>query len=249
MTRGHRQTTAWKVVQLLPVIMWLVATLCIAPERGAAQAADSAQEYASGNSVQSTTGPTLQQRPRYRIEPADVLDLGFPLSPEFNQTVTVAPDGYISLRSVGDMAVSGKSIPELRKALKQAYSGILHDPVVSVDLRDFQKPFFIVGGQVGHPGKYELREDITVSEALAIAGGTTPNAKESHVLLFRKLPGGSMTEVRKLNFKKMMKQQGLQEDVRLEPGDMLYVPQNASSKIARFIPTSSVGMYAAPGIP
>lgn len=188
--------------------------------------------------------PQLLSRPRYRIEPGDVIDLAFPIAADFNQTVTVAPDGYVALRGVGDFYAEGKSLPELRDALVKAYSGILHNPIVNVDLKDFQKPFFIVNGEVAHPGKFDLREDITVTEALAIAGGATQNAKSSQVLLFRRLPGGTMVEVRKLDLKKMMKKGDLTEDVMLQPGDLIFVPQTALSKIERFLPTSSMGMYS-----
>ena len=196
----------------------------------------------------SVRTPTLQRRPRYRIEPGDVIELGFPLSPDFNQTLTVAPDGFVSLNGVGDLSVANMTLPELRVALAQAYSKILHNPIVNVDLKDFQKPYFIVGGQVAHPGKYDLRENITAAQALAIAGGTVEGSKSSQVLLFRRQPGGSMIEARKLNMKAMMKKGNLREDVYLQPGDMLYVPKSALSNIERFFPAPELGLYA-PGIP
>lgn len=190
----------------------------------------------------------LQQRPRYHIEPGDVIELDFPLSPDFNQTLTVAPDGYVSLKGVGDFQAADKSLPELRQALVTAYSGILHDPIVNIDLKDAQKAYFIVNGQVGHPGKFDLRENITVTEAIAIAGGATTAAKSSQVLLFRRVSGGSMVEVRKLDMKKMFKDGDLREDPPLQPGDLIFVPQNTISKIERFLPSSSMGIYSE-GVP
>jgi polysaccharide biosynthesis/export protein len=187
--------------------------------------------------------PELKARSRYEIEPGDVIELNFPLQMDFDQTLTIAPDGYVSLKGIGDFYATGKSLPELRQALVTAYSGILHNPIVNVDLKDFQKPFFIVNGQVTHPGKYDLRENITVTEALAIAGGTTDAAKSSQVLLFRRLPGGAMVEVRKLDMRRMYKKGDLTEDVPLKPGDLIFVPQTALSKIEKFLPTSSMGVY------
>jgi protein involved in polysaccharide export with SLBB domain len=212
----------------------------------------SAQSPASNSpgavTVDSKAEPALQQRPRYLIESGDTVAVSFPLSPEFDQTVTVAPDGYIALRAAGDLSVAGKTLPELREALKTAYSGILHDPVINVDLKDFQKPFFTVSGEVTHPGKFDLRGTTSVAEALAVAGGTTQNAKSSQVLLFRRLPGGTMVEVRKLDIHHMMKKADLREDAYLQPGDLLYVPKSAISSIERFLPTSSLGLYTT-GIP
>lgn len=216
---------------------------------GMPQAQQPAARPVAANIPAGKAAPQLQQRPRYRIEPGDVLDITFPLSTNFNQTLTVAPDGYVGLRGVGDFYAEGKSLPELRQALATAYSGILHDPIINVDLKDFQKPFFIVNGEVAHPGKFDLRENLTVTEALAIAGGVTQSAKSSQVLLFRPLPGGAMVEVRKLNLKRMLKKGDLTEDLMLQPGDMVFVPQTAISKIERFLPTSSLGVYGAPGLP
>lgn len=211
-------------------------------------AQDSAPDSSSMVSVNHKAGPVLQKRQRYHIESGDTLSLSFPLSPQFNQTVTVAPDGYISLQGANDLSVSGKTLPELREALQAAYSGVLHDPIINVDLKDFQKPFFTVSGEVSHPGKYDLRGATSVTEALAIAGGTTENAKSSQVLLFRRLPGGSMVEVRKLDIHRMLKKGNLREDAYLQPGDLLFVPKSTISKIQRFLPTSSLGLYTT-GLP
>jgi polysaccharide biosynthesis/export protein len=193
--------------------------------------------------------PELQTRPRYHIQPGDVIELNFPLETDFNQAITVAPDGYVSLKGIGDFYANGKSLTELHQALLTAYSSILHNPIINIDLKDFQKPFFLVNGQVAHPGKFDLREDLTVTEALAIAGGVTDSAKSSQVLLFRRVQGGSMVEVRKLDMHKMYKKGDLTEDVPLQPGDLVYVPQTALSKIQKFLPTSSMDMYATPGLP
>lgn len=207
----------------------------------------SPQVLPDGEATNAQT-PVLQHRNRrYQLHSADVLSLEFPFTPEFNQTVTVQPDGYITLRGIENMHVEGQTLPEVTKALRTAYSKILHDPVINVELKDFEKPFFIVGGEVGHPGKFELREDTTASEAVAIAGGFRDSAKHSEVLLFHRVQGG-WAQVRKLNVKKMLKEGNLDEDAYLQPGDFLYVPKNTMSKIERFIPTSSLGMYANPGV-
>lgn len=188
--------------------------------------------------------PSLHSRnPRYTIHASDTLELTFALSPEFNQTVTVQPDGYITLREVGDLQVSGQTLPELRKSIKTAYSKILHDPVISVDPKDFQKPYFVVGGEVGKPGKFDYRGDVTVAEAVAMAGGFTDMSKHSQVLLFRRV-SDQWTEAKIINVKKMLNSKNLQEDPELQPGDMLFVPKNTISKIKPFLPTTSIGAYA-----
>ena len=187
-------------------------------------------------------GAALQRRnPRYRVENGDTITLAFAFTPEFNQTVTVQPDGFITLQSVGDVHVQGKTIPEIRVDLQKIYSKILRDPVISVSLKDFDKPYFLALGQVERPGKYDLRGDITVAEAVSIAGGLTEKAKHSNVLVFRRV-SDNWVSVRKLDLKHMLGSGNLSEDLQLRPGDMVYVPQNRISKIKPFIPYSSLTM-------
>ena len=112
-------------------------------------------------------------------------------------------------------------------------------------LKDFEKPFFIAAGQVGHPGKYELRSDTTLISGLAIAGDITTAAKHSEVVLFRHVSSETV-EARVFNVKQMLASRNLEEDPHLLPGDIVFVPQNKISKIQRYLPTSSMGAYLSP---
>ena len=130
------------------------------------------------------------------------MELNFPLSPEFNQTPTVQPDGYISLLGAGDLHVEGLTVPELRESLRGVYANILRDPVITVVLKDFEKPYFVASGEVVRPGKYDLRGYTTATQAVAMAGGFSDSAKHSEVLLFRRV-SNDWEEVKKVNLKKM----------------------------------------------
>src|ERR1700691_524743 len=112
---------------------------------------------AVGNAHADDDRPALQQRnPRYRVMRDDILNISFPISPELNQTVTVQPDGYITLVNVGSLFIQGMTVPEVTDALTKAYSKVLNDPIINVDLKDFQKPFFVVTCQLAKPGQYDL---------------------------------------------------------------------------------------------
>jgi len=180
---------------------------------------------------------------RYKIEPGDTFDITFDLSPEFNQSgVAVQPDGFVTLHGVGDIKVQGQTVPQLTETLRKTYSKILNDPVISVVLKDFQKPYFIADGQVARPGKYELRGDTTLTEAIAMAGGFLETAKHSQVVLYRRVDD-NWTSAQLINVKKMEADRSLREDPFLHPGDMLFVPKNTLSKVKPFIPTANVGSY------
>jgi polysaccharide export outer membrane protein len=198
-------------------------------------------------STTDTPAGLHERNPRYQLRRGDSFDMEFSFSPEFNQTVSVQPDGYVTLKGVGSVFVEGQTIPELTETLKAAYSKILHDPVITVAPRDLEKPYFIAAGQVGRPGKYELRSSLTVTEAVAIAGGFTEKSKHSQVVLYRPVPGGGF-EAKVVNSKKLLATNNLSEDLRLQPGDVVYVPQNKYSKIRPYIPSpnTGVGIYYSP---
>lgn len=235
----------------LSVFVFSIANSAAGQKTLAPSAISNGQPAVTNSGVQTPpdeTGPGLHKRNwRYRINPSDTLELSFALTPELNQTVTVQPDGYITLRDAGDLQAAGQTLPELTESIKNAYSKILQDPVISVEPKEFEKPFFAVGGQVGKPGKFDWYGDISLTQAIAIAGGFTDASKHSQVLLFRRV-SDQWTEARIINVKKMLSSRNLQEDPELKPGDMLFVPKNALSKIKPFLPTTSAGVFASPPI-
>ena len=208
---------------------------------------DSARpERADLRSQTNLTNLQFKERdPRYRVRKSDVIEVKFKFSPEFDQAVTVQPDGFVTLDEVGDLKVEGKTLPELKESIQLAYRGILHDAVVTISLKDFDKPSFIAAGQVLHPGKYELRSDTSLVEAVAVAGGFTDASKHSQVVLFRHV-SNDMVEAKVFNVKQMLASRNLQEDPHLLPGDMLFVPQNKISKIQRYLPTPGLGAFFNP---
>jgi polysaccharide export outer membrane protein len=188
---------------------------------------------------------TGERRPLYRLCKSDVVEISFVFSPEFNQTVSVQPDGFVPLQGVEQLYAEGMTLPQFREAVRGLYGGMLHDPELTVILKDFNKPYFIAGGEVARPGKYELRGDATVTEAVAMAGGFNGQAKHSQVVLFRRKSDDTV-EARILDVKQMLKNRTLGEDIHLKPGDLLFVPQNTISKIRRYLPIPNLSMYLNP---
>jgi polysaccharide biosynthesis/export protein len=216
--------------------------LAMGASKAAGQVKSVAQQQTVSEDSRTAGRPIPAERyPRYLVRESDVLQITFQLTPEYDQTVTVQPDGFINLRGVGDMHIAGKAVPELIVALRKAYGQFLHDPVIDVELKDFEKPYFIAGGEIGRPGKYELRGETTVAEAVSIAGGFTDKAKHSDVVLFHRVPGG-WDQARRLDVKKMLANKDLTEDLQIRPGDLIYVPKSRMSKIRQFIPSTGIGI-------
>src|SRR6266404_2896634 len=182
---------------------------------------------------------------RYRLQPGDVIEVQFRYSPEFNQTVTVQPDGYISLEIGGDLKVAGLTVEETRRMILRKAGARLQDPVATVLLKEFQKPYFVVAGEVAQPGKIEMRERVTAIQAIMLAGGMKEGARSSQVIVFRKI-NSDMAEVKLLDLKSIKRTGDLENDLTLQPGDMVYVPRDKISKIERFMKLASVVAFMAP---
>ena len=167
---------------------------------------------------------------RYRITPGDVLEFRFPFVPELDQTVTVQPDGFISLKEIPDVKVQGRTLDELKESVVAAYQPVVREPSFTVILSQFEKPYFVASGQVKTPGRYDLRGATTLTQALAFAGGTVPGADLSEVLLVRR--HGDRVELKEINVKRMLARRDLSEDPLLRPGDMLIVGKSVIGKLA-----------------
>lgn len=245
MTRSKRHFLASALVVLASSLVQQVLVVAVAQEEKPRVALESGPAettkpgVADGGWSPALTG---ERRPLYRLRHSDVVAISFTFAPEFDQNVTVQPDGFIPLKNLPELYAEGLTIPELRETVRRAYAGQLHDPEVNIVLKEFERPYFIATGEVTRPGKYELRGDTTVTEAVAVAGGFTEQAKHSQVLLFRRV-NQELVETRVLNVKQMLKSRDLGEDVRLRPGDLIFVPQNVISRIQRYLPTPSLSMY------
>ena len=167
---------------------------------------------------------------RYRVTPGDVLEFRFPFVPELDQTVTVQPDGFISLKEIPDVKIQGQSLVQIKGSVLAAYEAVVREPVFTVALTQFEKPYFIASGQVRTPGRYELRGATTVTQALAFAGGALAGADLSQVLLVRR--HGDEVAVKEVNVQRMLARRDLNEDPLLRPGDMLVVGKSVIGKLS-----------------
>lgn len=180
----------------------------------------------------------------YHLQPSDQIQINYRYTPEFNESLTVQPDGFVTMKLLGDVKIGDLTLDQAKALLLQKLKTKLNDPEITLTLTDFVRPSFTVVGQVGAPGRFEMRGNVTVIDAIAMAGGLKDSAKHSQVILFRRA-GGDLASTHLLNIKKLMnpKHPDLDEDVTLQPGDLLVVPKNRVSKIADYVHWVSVGGY------
>ena len=183
----------------------------------------------------------------YRLQPSDVLELEYEYTPEYNQTVTVEPDGSIRLKLVGSVKVGGLDLDQATAAIKTKASVPLNNPEITLTLKEYVKPHFTVYGEVTKPGVYDMHGEVTVLQALAISGGVKDSAKETQVVLVRKM-NADVAEVKLLNTKELSSAKGAREDFALKPDDMLIIPKNRLGKIEPYIRVASMGLTALYGV-
>jgi protein involved in polysaccharide export with SLBB domain len=81
-------------------------------------------------------GLTGERRPPYRLQKTDTLEITFTFTPEFNQTATVQPDGWLVLKSLGPIYAERRTVEQLTQLVRRAYGEFLKDPEVTITLKD-----------------------------------------------------------------------------------------------------------------
>jgi polysaccharide export outer membrane protein len=189
--------------------------------------------------------PELRQRPRYLLRPGDTLQLQYRLTPEFNQSVTVQPDGYVDLNIGGEIQVAGLNMTQAHDLIVSKESSRLKDPELTLVLEEFTRPYVVVAGEVTKPGQIEIRDQMSAISAIMMAGGFTNAAKSGQVIVFRKF-NDTLAEVKQLNLTRVTKTAQLEHDMALQPGDFVYVPHDRISRLQHYMQLSSLGFYASP---
>lgn len=182
--------------------------------------------------------PSSKLLPEYKLGYGDVVDIKFFRNPEFNETLVVRPDGRISLPKVGEMHAAGMTPAELDSIITQTYSEFVIEPDVTVIVREFGGYQVYVLGEVESPGGYPVQRDMTVLQALAMAGGAQISAKLGSVMVLRRSQGEEI-EALKLNLRKPVeaKQQGdiAQNDIYVQPRDIVFVPKTFVASASDFM--------------
>lgn len=169
----------------------------------------------------------------YVIQPNDQLAIEFYLNPEFNDNVTVRPDGKITLRLVGDLPAAGMTPQELAAEIDKSYSSELRNPGAAVHVKGMPSFKVYVQGQVTKPGSFPLDPGMTTVQALADAGGVTPDAGETAVLIRRDVCG--VPHGIKINIEEAMSDPARGDDAALMPRDILIVPRSSISNLDQFV--------------
>ncbi len=172
--------------------------------------------------------------PPYRIQPGDALEVKFFYNPELNESVTVRPDGLISLQLVDEVLAAGLQPAELDALLTEKYARELKKPVVTVIVRSFGGQRVYVGGEVAQQGLITMAAGMTPLQAIMQSGGFKVTAQPSETIIIRK--GADRRPVPfRIDLNAQLEGGTPAEEFRLQPDDIVFVPKSTIAKLNQFV--------------
>jgi polysaccharide export outer membrane protein len=180
------------------------------------------------------SAPPVPQETEYVIGIGDQLDIVFVYHTNLNtRGVPVRRDGRISVPYVGDTMAAGLTPMALDSVLTAQFAEILRDPTLSVIVKEEAARLVYVLGEVERPGGFEYKDQITLVQAIAIAGGTKESAKEAHTVLIRREGLDRIVGI-EIDVKSILSGSAIQNDVLLRKYDIVYVPKSPIYSVAEF---------------
>lgn len=204
---------------------------------------DSVTQAAEVMSLAASTEEQLEQLKKItsdktvtpKLGRGDVLNVSVYDEPELNiNGIPVRPDGRISFPLVGDVIAEGLTVSELNESLTDKLSRFILSPKVSVIVQNFNSQQFTIFGEVVRPGVYPLITDISITDALAGAGGLNKGqfratsvelADLTHAFIARQ------GEILPVDFVRLIRQGDLRYDISLQSGDYIYIPSGLSKEV------------------
>ncbi|MBW2420524.1 MAG: polysaccharide biosynthesis/export family protein [Deltaproteobacteria bacterium] len=159
----------------------------------------------------------------YRVGPPDTLFVSILPDPVIERTVTIRPDGRISIDLIGDVVAGGRTTEEISEEIQERISRYKRDAVATVSVELARSQAVTVFGEVRAPGVFALEHDTRISEGIGMRGGVTQLSWKTRCRLIR--TQGDSTVVMPINMKAIM-QGELSTNVLLRGGDIIVVPPN-----------------------
>jgi len=160
--------------------------------------------------------------PDYRLAAGDKLRIEVYKDTQLSQSLQIRPDGKITLPLVGDVAAAGKTSVELRDAIAGSLEEYIAKPVVTVIVTETTPQVVYVAGEVNKPGALPLATgQMSIIQAIAMAGGFTDFANKKDIRVLRKSATGLQTL--RFNYKEAIDDESRREPLPLLPGDTVIV--------------------------
>lgn len=160
--------------------------------------------------------------PAYRLQPGDLFTVSVWKETDLQAEVLVRPDGGFSFPLAGEVDAVGKTVEDIRLVLVERLKRYIPNPVVTVAVKQIGGNRIYVVGRVNRAGDFPLSSPLSVMQAIALAGGTTPFAAINDIVILRRQNG----EQKALHFhySDVARGRDLSQNVLLQSGDTVVVP-------------------------
>ena len=185
----------------------------------------------------------------YRLGPEDVISVVVFNQDRYSRAgITIPPSGRVALALIpGGVFVNGKTVEEVADIIKKKYDEYIIDPQVTVSLDKAASYRYSIVGDVGQPGIRLMNHRMTVTEAIAEAGGVLPTGDRSKIIVLRRQNTGMLAQI-PVNVSAIYKGK-VPDSTYLVPGDQIIVPGNkwkTMQKIMSLTPIASFARIFAP---
>lgn len=177
----------------------------------------------------------VEYEPHYTFYPGDQLDIVVASAPELSRSLTVGPDGRVSMPLVDPIMAAGRPLAHIQNDIRAQLAKQLVDPAVTVTPRAFAPAQIYVGGEVNAQGTYALPGPVGALEAVIMAGGMRASAKSSQIAVLRRAPNGGMM-MRSVNISNGMRNiREYNDNMQLRRGDIIFVPRTTLAEVGNFM--------------
>lgn len=206
---------------LRTLLLFLGLTAC-GPRSGAIQNIADAD-------ISARQVPTPAQ---FQIGPGDRISIKVWRHEDLSMEVTVAPDGTISYPLLGTVPVDGKTYTQIRDDLTASISEYYTDPQVAVNILELQNQKVFIFGEVAQPSVLQLSSQMSILEALTVAGGINQYSRTSNILLVR--GGVEDPQLYTVDVDSIFSKGDMNQLVSLQRGDIIVVPTRTITNASRF---------------
>jgi polysaccharide export outer membrane protein len=200
---------------------WLLLSSGASPheQKQPTAAASNQKANASGATAGSQISPIGSE---YKIGAQDVLRIDVWKEDQLTRTVPVRPDGKVTLPLLNDVQAAGLTPRELADIITEGLKKFINSPQVTVTVAEINSRRVYVTGEVTRPGAFPLLPDMTVLQALSSSGSFTQFAKLKNIFVLRVEDGKQVKHP--FNYKEAVNGKNPEQDMLLQPGDIIVVP-------------------------
>lgn len=208
-------------MKILSVLVLVLGVVMFEAKGNAQSAGKTAMPAGSDHAIEKSS---LIVTTDYILGPEDVLEITVWRNTDLSKTVTVRPDGKISLPLIGDVSAVGKTTVQLAEDISVKLKEYKENPQVSILVKEVNSYAIYVLGEVTKPGKYPLKSKTTLLQAITIASGFTPTAARNKIVVFRFAKDGAGQIKIKASYDDIVLRDGSNQNIEMKPGDQIVVP-------------------------